>query len=371
MIVDINAIKVSDRIRKDFGDIEDLARDIKENGLINPPVVTPEMDLIAGERRLRACKAAGYAEIEVNVMTVRDFEHQLRLEISENEHRKEFTYSERVEWGRRLEQVEKLKAKERMAGKENLPEQEGGQVRDIVAEQVGFGSGKTYDKAKFILENATPEIIQQLDAGAISTHKAFKETKERLEAALQEAQERAEEAEYEKEQTLKRFKDAVPRDAIPDIEAAATERQQEENAVYVARIEKEHEARLKQQEKSLKEKHKEELEAERIKAEQLRSGYQRAKEELEALKLQQPEDFDEKQSATLLKKLQYEADRNTLQACIHIKSFAEKMGPMAFMYDAIANSSPSEKKRLSESLDILQGMIDQMKPAIQARKVVK
>ncbi|MNC06983.1 hypothetical protein D3C75_545100 [compost metagenome] len=113
------------------------------------------------------------------------------------------------------------------------------------------------------------------------------------------------------------------------------------------------------------------MEAERIKAEQLRSGYQRAKEELEAIKLQQPEDFDEKQSATLLKKLQYEADRNTLQACIHIKSFAEKMGPMAFMHDAIANSSPSEKKRLSESLDILQGMIDQMRPAIQARKVVK
>lgn len=371
MLVDINKIKVSDRIRKDFGNIEEMAEDIKTNGLINPPVVTPDFDLIAGERRLRACKAAGFAEIEVNVMTVRDYEHQLKLEISENEHRKEFTFSERVEWARRLEQVEKLKAQERIAAKEIFPGHEGGQVRDIVAEQAGFGSGRNYDKAKYIMENATPEIIQQLDDGVIKTHRAFLETKKRLETELQEAQERAEEAELEKEQLAKRYKDAIPKDAIPDIEAAATERQQEENAVYVARLEKEHEARLKQQEKSLKERHKEEMEAERIKSEQLRSGYQRAKEELEALKLQQPEDFDEKQSAALLKKLQYEADRNTLQACIHIKSFAEKMGPMAFMHDAIANSSPSEKKRLSESLDILQGMIDQMRPAIQARKLVK
>ena len=37
MLIDINRINVSDRIRKDFGDIEELASDLKENGLINPP----------------------------------------------------------------------------------------------------------------------------------------------------------------------------------------------------------------------------------------------------------------------------------------------------------------------------------------------
>uniref|UniRef100_UPI00164242F3 ParB N-terminal domain-containing protein n=1 Tax=Bacillus thuringiensis TaxID=1428 RepID=UPI00164242F3 len=56
MLIDIKKIKVSDRIRKEFGNIEELANDIKENGLINPPVVTPDHELIAGERRLRACK---------------------------------------------------------------------------------------------------------------------------------------------------------------------------------------------------------------------------------------------------------------------------------------------------------------------------
>lgn len=370
MLIDINKIKVSDRIRKDFGDIEELAADIKANGLINPPVVTPEMDLIAGERRLRACKAVGFAEIEVNVMTIRDYEHRLQLEISENEHRKEFTFSERVEWGKRLEQVEKMKAQERIAAKEILPGHESGQVRDIVAEQAGFGSGKTYDKAKYIIENATPEIIQQLDAGTISTHRAFVETKERLEAALREAEDRAEEAEYEKEQLEKRYKDAVPRDAIPDIEAAATERMQEENAVYMRQKEKEAEAQLKQRDDYWKNKLKEDLESERIKIEQLKVGYKSAKEELEALKLQQPDDFDEKQAEVQMKKLRFEADSNTIQFTIHVKQFLQKAGITSFALGAIANSSISEKKRLAESLDMLDAFSEQLRTALNGRKVV-
>lgn len=190
MLVDINKIKVHDRIRKEFGDIEELAKDIKDNGLINPPVVTPEFELIAGERRLRACKLLELKEIEVRVMTVKDYEHQLKIEISENEHRKEFTFSERVEWAKRLEQVEKIKAKERMSlggqGKENFPTL---QARDAVADQAGFGSGKQYEKAKFIEEHADPDIIQKLNEEKISIHKAYLETKAKMEAAQKKVQE--------------------------------------------------------------------------------------------------------------------------------------------------------------------------------------
>ncbi len=90
MEIDINKIKVSDRIRKDFGGIEELARDIEQNGLINPIVVTPDFQLIAGERRLRAHQFLDRKEVTVRVMEIKDYEHQLQLEISENEHRKEF-----------------------------------------------------------------------------------------------------------------------------------------------------------------------------------------------------------------------------------------------------------------------------------------
>jgi ParB family chromosome partitioning protein len=370
LLLNINKIKVNDRIRKDFGNIEELAADIKENGLINPIVITPDNQLIAGERRLRAHFFLNLKEAPVRVMEISDYEHQLRLEISENEHRKEFSFSERVEWAKRLEQVEKLKAKDRMGGKENLPDHDTGQVRDIVAEQAGFGSGKQYDKAKFITENATPEIIQQLDAGLISTHKAFIETKSRLEAELEAAEERAEEAERERDKLQKQYKDAVPADQVGEAIAEAVERQQEETAVFLKQKEKETESLVKQRDDYWKNKLKEDLDTERIKADQLKSGYERVKEELQALKLKQPDDFDEQQAALQLKKLRFEADNNTIQFSIHVKQFLQKAGITSFMLGAITNASSSEKKRLAESLDMLDAFTEQLRSAVNGRKVV-
>ncbi|MFS1518530.1 ParB N-terminal domain-containing protein [Bacillus sp. SCS-151] len=188
MLINVNEINVNDRIRKDFGNIEELAQDIKENGLINPPVVTPDYQLIAGERRLRACKHLGYEQIEVRVMSVKDYEHQLKLEISENENRKEFTFSERVDWARRLERIEKENAKKRQATSsggcspqlmENFPHAAGA-TRDIVAEVSGFGSGKQFEKAKYVSENADLDTIQKIDDGEISIHKAYTELKNKL-----------------------------------------------------------------------------------------------------------------------------------------------------------------------------------------------
>jgi ParB family chromosome partitioning protein len=304
-------------------------------------------------------------------MEIKDFEHQLQLEISENEHRKEFTFSERVEWARRLEEVERMKAKERMAGgTENFPDHPTGQVRDIVADQAGFGSGRQYDKAKFIAENATPEIIQQLDEGLISTHKAFVETKARLEAAVREAEERAEQAEQEKLELQRQYKNAVPADQVDEAVAAAVERRGEESAVFMKQKEKEAEAQLKQRDDYWKGKLKEDLETERFKIEQLRDGYQRAKEELEALKLQQPDDFDEQQADIQMKKLRFEADINTVRMRSHVKQFLQNAGITSFMLGAISSANSSEKKRLGESLDMLQSFIDQVRPAVNGRKVV-
>lgn len=371
MLIDINKIKVSDRIRKDFGGIEELAHDIDQNGLINPILVTTDFQLIAGERRLRAHQYLDRKEVPVRVMQIEDYEHQLRLEISENEHRKEFTFSERVEWAKRLEDVERIKAKERMAGgKENIPEQPAGQTRDIVAEQAGFGSGRTYDKAKYIMENATPEIIQQLDAGIISTHKAFTETKERLEAAVREAETRANQAEQEKEELQRRYKDAIPADQVDEAVAAAVERRDEETEVLLEQKALEAARNVKDRDQYWKDKLQGDVEAERLKVEELKAGYQRVSEELEIIKLQQPNDFDEQQATAQMKKLRFEADRNTIQISIHMKQFLQNVGITSFMLGAVSGASTSEKKRLSEGLDMLQSFIDQMRPAINSRKVV-
>lgn len=189
MLIQIDRVKVSDRIRKDYGDLSELADDIKENGLINPPVVTPDYELIAGERRLRAMKLLGYEQIEVRVMKVNDYEHMLNLEISENESRKDFTKSERIQYARQLERIERVKAKERMGqGVQNFAQLEEGKTRDIVAEKLGIGSGEQYRKEKYIAENADNETLEKWDKGDITTHKAYtklKQEKEQLEQALQ------------------------------------------------------------------------------------------------------------------------------------------------------------------------------------------
>ena len=195
MLIDINKIQVKDRIRKNFGDIEELANDIKENGLINPPVVTPEYELIAGERRLKALRMLEYKQIEVRVMAVNDAEHQLNLEISENEVRKDFSKLERLDYGRRLERIERVKAEQREKlgkknPKENFPEgQDFGQTRDIVAEKIGIGSGKQYEKEKFIADNADLETLDAWNDGNISTHAAYIKIKTEKDAALDKIQE--------------------------------------------------------------------------------------------------------------------------------------------------------------------------------------
>ncbi|QUL57529.1 ParB N-terminal domain-containing protein [Paenibacillus tritici] len=372
MLIDINKIKVTDRIRQDFSGIEELAQDIEQNGLINPIVITSDYQLIAGERRLRAHQHLGRQEVEVNVMDVRDYAHHLQLEISENEHRRDFTFSERIAYGKKVEELERIKAKERMTapGKENLPEGEKGQVRDIVADQAGFGSGRNYDKAKFIAENATTEIIEQLDAGMISTHKAFVQTRERMELAEREAAEanaRAEAAEREKEDLRKQYSDAIPADQLEEAVHAAIERQQEENEVFIAQKEKEAQKALKERDA----KWKREIEAETQKVKDLNAGYKRIQEELETLKLQQPENFDDQQRAAQLKKLRCEADTNTVQMSIHVKQFLQKAAITTLNLGSVASASNSEKKRFNESLDMLQTFIDQMRPAVNGRKVVE
>ena len=186
MLIDIDKIVVGDRIRKDFGDIQELAEDIKENGLINPPVVNKEYQLLAGERRLRACKSLGWSQIEVRMMDTRDAEHELRIEITENELRKEFTWSERLEYARQLERIESVKAQERITLGVHDPQGQTGKTREKVAQALGVGD-KTLRKAQAIADNSNlldPADFTDWDEGKLSTNNAY----QRIKAAKEQAE---------------------------------------------------------------------------------------------------------------------------------------------------------------------------------------
>jgi ParB/RepB/Spo0J family partition protein len=104
------AIRVGARHRREFGNLDSLARSIADIGLLHPVVVTPNGFLIAGERRLRAAAQLGWSEIPITEI---DLDAVVRGEFAENTERKDFTLSEAVAIKRALEPRERDAAKER------------------------------------------------------------------------------------------------------------------------------------------------------------------------------------------------------------------------------------------------------------------
>jgi N6-adenosine-specific RNA methylase IME4 len=154
----INEIRVGKRHRKDLGNIDSLAASVREVGLLHPVAVTPDGELIAGERRMRACKQLGWKEIPVNVVPLK----QIVLgEFHENANRKDFLPSEIDAIRRRLEPLEKAAAKKRqLAGRRpsgNFPE--GGQVRDKIGAFAGV-SGRQVEKIAEVMEAAEQQPKQ-------------------------------------------------------------------------------------------------------------------------------------------------------------------------------------------------------------------
>ena len=106
----ISDIIIGKRHRRDMGDLDALARTIRDLGLLHPVVIRPDGTLIAGERRLRAAKLIGWTGVPVNVV---DIEKIALGEYAENVERKDFTYAEAVDILRAVRPVEEQAAKER------------------------------------------------------------------------------------------------------------------------------------------------------------------------------------------------------------------------------------------------------------------
>ena len=107
-------------------------------------------------------------------------------EHAENEIRKDFTVSERVEIGKAVEAELGKRQGQRTdlvnEGQEsllgelsvNLPEVPKGKTTELAAEKAGFGSDKTYRDAKTVVEKATPELVAAVDRGDVAISTAAK-----------------------------------------------------------------------------------------------------------------------------------------------------------------------------------------------------
>jgi len=91
--------------------LQELANSLKENGIIQPIIVTTkdegEYELIAGERRLEASKLAGFSEIPVIIRSVSPKE-QLQFAIIENVQREDLTAIEEAKAYQQLNEEFKL-----------------------------------------------------------------------------------------------------------------------------------------------------------------------------------------------------------------------------------------------------------------------
>jgi len=95
--VEVSSIKVlPDRQRQDLGDINSLAESIERIGVINPLVITREMTLVAGERRLRACQQLKLTHVPIQFVDQLSTKELACIELEENVKRKDLTWQEEV-----------------------------------------------------------------------------------------------------------------------------------------------------------------------------------------------------------------------------------------------------------------------------------
>lgn len=63
----ISSIHIGERHRKDMGDLNALAANMRALGLLHPIVVAPDGLLLCGERRVAAAKLLGWKTIPVTI----------------------------------------------------------------------------------------------------------------------------------------------------------------------------------------------------------------------------------------------------------------------------------------------------------------
>jgi len=186
----IEQIQIGFRYRKDLGDLRPLVDSIAEVGLLHPVVVTADGRLIAGQRRLEACRLLGWTDVPVTVV---DLYQAARGEAHENFVRKDLLPSEIVALKRAIEPLERRAARERQGSRADLCHpaavvERQGDARDKIARYLGVGR-TTIDKAEAVIEAAeeAPDdygyLVEQMDrsgkvAGAFRRLTVLRQAKE-------------------------------------------------------------------------------------------------------------------------------------------------------------------------------------------------
>ena len=103
----ISDIRFGKRLREEMGDLYELAASIDRLGLLHPIVVDRDFRLVAGARRLKACKILGHEKIPTRDFGDLTRDERLEIELEENTQRKDLTPHEIMKARRKEVEVTK------------------------------------------------------------------------------------------------------------------------------------------------------------------------------------------------------------------------------------------------------------------------
>lgn len=224
-MVSIDEINVGERARTDLGDLTDLIKSIEDVGLIQPIVITADHELIAGGRRLEACRKLGMIRVPVSVAEhITDAAGLLTAERDENTCRKDMTPTELVAIGRALEKLKRPAARARQA---TAIRERDAQGRAVSTRLPGKTSGPVDQDLAAELEAGKTDVVVSKALGIGSTSYWRAKT---IVRAAESGDEKAVEAVEEMDRTGKitpaynqwRDRPTAPSGAVPEVPAAPT-----------------------------------------------------------------------------------------------------------------------------------------------------
>jgi ParB-like chromosome segregation protein Spo0J len=180
--IPIDEIQIGPRWREDLGDLPALARSIQRYGLLHPLVITRSKRLIAGWRRVMACKLLGWTHIEVRYYEDLPEEDRRAIELEEDLRRKDLTPYERSKARDELAKavaarlLQASQASEELSGNadENSPRGRPPKVDadEKVAAEMGISQGTLSDAKRHVAAVARyPELKRMTLHGALTTAK--------------------------------------------------------------------------------------------------------------------------------------------------------------------------------------------------------